>query len=76
MLDYVVNPYVDVQYLKAKMDGCASNSTTEQPQSRDLRTTWNRLPASVKLRFKGRRDWESSVHGLKRARGGIWTKER
>ena len=64
------NPYVDVDYLKSKMDGRSSSSsamTSENANS--LRTQWKNLPEDVKLQCRGRRDWET--YGIKRTRAGV-----
>lgn len=77
------NPYVDVEYLRVKMGQSAgsrtrspyvdmpasSSSSTVHPS--DLRYAWDNLPASTKFLYRGRRDYEQSVHGIKRDRGGV-----
>lgn len=66
------NPYVDVGYLKSKMDGRSSSSSTMTSENANsLRTQWKNLPEDVKLQYRGRRDWESATYGIKRTRAGV-----
>eukprot|EP00435_Cladocopium_sp_Y103_P039508 s4229_g10.t1 len=67
-----MSPYVDVNNLQCNMGLSSSTSLgTAVQEPRDLRAAWKSLSANEKLEYRGRRDYEQSVHGIKRDRAGV-----
>ena len=76
-LNSCVNPYIDKDYLAQKMGLTSTSSRTVSPyvsvdvEGPCFRSGWSKLSDQERFLFRSRRDYEKTVHGIKRDRGGV-----
>ena len=76
-LNSCVNPYIDKDYLAQKMGLMSTSSRTVSPyvsvdvEGPSFRSGWSKLSDQQRFLYKSRRDYEKTVHGIKRTRGGL-----